>query len=111
VVTKVVRGANDEDDTDNHDDQLLAVDKFPAKYIAQKAEGELSDDVADVRRCVDSTSEKKWVDGGRLVARALQTAPVSKALSVSPPQQIQKLSEGILVSPDWSDQIDDEQVV
>ncbi len=84
----MVRRADDEDDTNDHDDQFLSVDKFPSERIAKESEAELTDDVADVRCCVDSSSKKERVGGSFLVARAWETAPVSGKQSVSEPEQI-----------------------
>lgn len=79
----MVGQANDKNDTDNHDDQLLSVDEFPSESITEKSKRELPDDVADVCCCVDCSSKKKGVIGGLLVARAWQAAPVSGEWSVS----------------------------
>lgn len=93
MVAEIVRRADDQDDTNDHDDQFLSVDKLPSKDIAEESEAELTDDVADVRRCVDCSSKKKRVVGGFLVAGAWQTAPVSGEWSVSEPESTTSQSD------------------
>lgn len=65
--------ADDEYDTNDHDDQFLAVDELPAEGIAEEAERELSDDIADICCCIYRATEKKWVGRGLLV---LEASPV-----------------------------------
>jgi hypothetical protein len=54
----VVRKGDEEDDTDNGNDKLLAVDELAAKDITEETKGDLTNDVSNVCCGVDSTTEK-----------------------------------------------------
>lgn len=54
-IKSLVGQADDHDDTDHGDNKLLAIDEFAAEGIAEKAEHELTNDIANVRTRVDST--------------------------------------------------------
>ena len=87
----VVGQADDEYDTDHHDDHLFPIDKFPSKGIAEESKRQLTDDVADVGSRVDGAAQEEWI-GGSLDGRLGEAAP-------------------ILVCPYWGDQVDDEEIV
>lgn len=83
--------ADDQYDTHDHDDHLFPIDKLPAKGIAEEAKRQLTNYVADIGSRVDGAAQEERV-GGSLDGWFGQAAPV-------------------FVSPDWGDQVDDEEVV
>lgn len=74
----MVGQADNENDTNNHDDQFFAINEFPAECITKEAERELPDDITDVCCCVDGATEEEWVVWRLL---ALQASPVSVKLT------------------------------
>lgn len=74
----MVGQADDKNDSDNHDDEFFAVNKFPSESIAQEAEGKLTNDVADIGGRIDRTTEKQRVGWGFLVIRTWEAAPISE---------------------------------
>ena len=89
--THMIGQADDEDDADNHDDHLFAVDEFPAKGIPHESKRQLTNDVADVGGRIDGAAQEERV-GGSLDGGLGQAAPV-------------------LVGPYRGDQVDDEEIV
>ena len=83
--------ADDQYHAHHHDDHLLPVDKLSAKGIAEEAERQLTDDVADVGSRVDGTAQEERV-GWSLDRWFGEAAPV-------------------FVGPYRGDQVDDEQIV
>lgn len=65
--------ADDEDDTDDHDDQFFAVNELPSEGISQEPEADLTDKVTDVGGCIDGATQQEGV--GRILL-APKTAPV-----------------------------------
>ena len=66
--------ADDEDNTDDHDNQFFAINEFPSQGITHKTETELTNDVTDVGCGIDGATEQEWICWALLV---LQTTPVS----------------------------------
>ena len=68
--------ANQENESEHPDDELIAIDESSAEYIAKVAEGKLTNDVADVRCGVDQTSQQRremWLF-------VLQASPISESV-------------------------------
>ena len=87
----VVGQADDEYDTDDHDDHLFSVDKSSAKGIAQEAKRQLTNDVTDVGGGVDGTTKQERVGGS-----------LDRWLFEAPP---------VFIGPYRGDQVDDEEIV
>ena len=66
----MIRQANDQYDTNDHDDEFLAIDEFPAKRIAEETEGELADDVTDICCGVDGATEEERIGWALLAFKA-----------------------------------------
>ena len=68
--------ANQENESENPNDELIAIDESSAEYIAKVAEGKLTDDVADVRCGVDQSSQQRremWLF-------VLQASPIPESI-------------------------------
>ena len=63
-------------ETDDSDDEFVAVDEAPTKYISKVSERELPDDVSDVGRGVDEATKERWV----MRRFTLQSSPVPEYL-------------------------------
>jgi len=57
----VVGEGDEEDNTDDGNDQLLAIDELAAEDITEETERDLTDDVTNVGSSVDGTTEQKRV--------------------------------------------------
>lgn len=77
--------ADDHDHTDDTDDEFLSVDESTTEGVSQETERDLTDDVTHVGSAIDATTEEERIGFG--------------------------ISAPVLVDPDWSDQVDDEQIV
>ena len=71
---EMVWQADDENNTNNHNDHFLSVDKPSAEGITQETERELSNNVTDICCRVYCTSKEEWIGRAFL---SLQTAPIS----------------------------------
>ena len=107
--------ANQENESEHPDDELVAIDESSPEYIAKVAEGKLTDDIADVRCGVDQTSQQRremWLF-------VLQASPVPESIvrwsvnwSISTSWELWVRREGgLLVNPDGGHKVDNEQIV
>ena len=68
--------ANQENESEHPNDELIAIDKSSAEYIAKVAEGKLTDDIADVGCRIDQTSQQRR----EMWFFVLQAAPISASV-------------------------------
>ena len=60
---QVIWQADDEYDAYDHDDHLFPINEFPAKGITKESKGQLTNNIANISSCVDSSAEEERVGG------------------------------------------------